>query len=695
MVENVGANDNRGLETPPTDSETPPTMTPQEIKNRLTKTWHSFFSRFGNFTPIQEMAIPSILNNENVVVISPAASGKTEAVIAPLLENLLAQKNFDPATKQLKILYISPTRALVNDLYRRFIDPISYLGIELGRKTGDHPKIDPKNLPHVLLTTPESFDSMLTRHTKILLDLDSLVLDEIHLLDNTPRGDQLRVLLNRLRKIKNNMQYCALSATIDDLNLGARYFDNPKVCFLKSVREIEYLLMPHENFTKELLRIFQKQGFNKILVFFNARSLVELLSQKLNQPPFEGNVLVHHASLPREKREEVEKIMNQSTRAILCATSTLELGIDIGDIDCIVLFRPPFNVSSLLQRIGRGNRRQDKLFAIGIYMNDWEKTLFETFFECAQDGRLYEKRYQPTLSVIPQQIYSYLYQRRRIGTTLKSLNTVFSPAYTEEQIKTVFKTLIDESLVRETRPGIYFDTDRLEKKISLGKIHSNIADISYGEYDVYDVVQATQIGRVYYLQEKFILGGRSWQTVQVIEKEKKVYAKFIGNASAVVKLFEGKGAGNYNYLLAPVLKQKIMPGLAALEFPCAFDGTSTHILHVLGSLYGFILAEALSKEGIEAIDIDGKMLVLNRYQITDNRFLTPKFDSIKKVIHENIARFEDALGSGAYFYDLPITYQIEDHCLNLDVQNFLKFTLEIKVVEIELPAFKDIIAKLK
>lgn len=670
-------------------------MNPQEIKKHLPRTWLPFFSRFGNLTSIQELTIPHILSGENVVVISPAATGKTEAVIAPLLENLIQRGSFDSQTKMLKVLYISPTRALVNDLYRRLVDPISYCNISLGRKTGDRPKIDHKHLPHVLLTTPESFDSLLTRQTKLFLNCEVVVLDEIHLLDNTPRGDQLRILLRRLRKINDNLNYCALSATIDDLNIGSRYFSDAKVCFLREPREIEYLLIPPENFVHQLFEISRERHLKKILIFFNARSYVEGFSQKLNRPPFQDMVLVHHASLPKERREEVERVMNNSERAILCATSTLELGIDIGDVDCIVLYRPPFNVSSLLQRIGRGNRRTDKLFALGVYTNNWEKILFETFFDSARQGHLYEKNYQPSLSVIPQQIYSYLYQRRRIGATLKSIFNIFVPVYTEEQVRTVFKTIIEQDKVKEFRSGIYFDSYKLEKKIEWGKIHSTIAEISFGAYDVYDIAQGNIIGRIFHLQEKFILGGRCWQIVQVVEKEKRVYVKFIGKAPAVAKVFEGKGAGNYNYLLAPVLKQKLFSEMAPMEFPFAYDDTNTSILHLLGPLYGFILADGLCKEDIDAIDIEGKLLVLNKFKLTDEHFPVPRTESIKNVIGKNLARLEDALGSGAYFYDLPIQYQVEDHYLNLDIANFLKFLSAVKLIYVDLQEFQKTMEQLK
>ncbi|HEC77548.1 MAG TPA: DEAD/DEAH box helicase [candidate division WOR-3 bacterium] len=657
-------------------------MNGQEIKARLTRTWHPFFSRFGKFLPIQELVIPHILACENTVVISPAASGKTEAVIAPLIENLFRDDS-TPLRGVLKILYISPTRALVNDLFKRLFSPVEYSGLTLGRKTGDRPTLDYKNLPQILLTTPESFDSLLTRRPRIFLDLYAVVLDEIHLLDNTPRGDQLRVLLNRLRRIRKELHYCALSATIDDLHIGERYFDSPKVCLLKQRREIEYDLISGKEFTGKFFEIVKKRGFKKILVFFNARSLAEIFSRRLNRPPFQNAVFVHHASLQKLRREEVEEEMNRSERAVLCATSTLELGIDIGDIDCVVLYRPPYDVSSLLQRIGRGNRRTDRLFAIGVYTDAWEKLLFETFFECAWSGRLFDRQYRVSLSVIPQQIYSYLYQRRRIGTTIRSLYNVLEPIFTKEQIRAVFQRLLKDGKVQEGRPGIYYDSSKMEKKIERGKIHSNIAEISFGEFDVFNLETDELIGRVFYVKKRFILGGRCWETVRVRDKKKKIYARLLGDMDGAVKIFEGKGEGNYNYLLSPLLKKKLFPELPLLEFPFSSDGSNTYILHLFGSLYGFITAEALYEEGIDAVDIDGRVFLLKAFQTVDDRFPLPKVESIKIVIKRNISRLEDALGSGAYFYDLPVKYQIEDHYSTLDIEGFLEFLSRIRLSYVE------------
>jgi ATP-dependent Lhr-like helicase len=681
----------RGWETSPTGYDK---MTGEEIKTRLPRTWVPFFSRFGQFLPIQEMTIPHILEGRNVVVISPSASGKTEAVIAPVIENTITASG-DDTSPALRILYISPTRALVNDLYRRLVDPIEYTGLTIGRKTGDLPQPNIKKMPSVLLTTPESFDSLVTRHPKVFMSLQRVILDEIHLLDNTPRGDQLRVLLNRLRRIRDRLQYCALSATIDDLTIGSRYFDDPHVCMLETPREVGFELIGSKHFIEKLFSTARERGFKKILVFFNARSLTEVFSQELNRPPFQDAVFVHHASLEKSRREAVEQQMIRSEHAILCATSTLELGIDIGDIDCVVLYRPPFNISSLLQRIGRGNRRTTRLYAMGVYTSRWEEVLFHTFIDNARAGRLFEKKYKPSLSVIPQQIYSYLFQRRRIGSTLQSLYRVMEPVYTQDQVKTVFKELLDNGALKQGRPGIYYNSPKLEKKIDYGKIHSNIAEVAFGEYDVFDTGTGQGIGRIFHLKQQFILGGRCWEIERIDDLNKRVYAVFRGNAPAMAKVFEGKGDGNYSFLLAPVIKSRLFPDLDPLVFPYARDGRSIYIVHFLGDLYGSLLADSLDHEGVDALDLDAKILILNRYEVTNEQCPCPDSGTFRHIISKNIARFEDALGSGAYLYDLPKHYQIEDHYLNLDIDGFLEYLRSIRLQEISLPDFRRAVQKLK
>ncbi|MBN2465774.1 DEAD/DEAH box helicase [candidate division WOR-3 bacterium] len=662
------------------------------IRAALRRTWNPFFSRFGRLTEIQIRTIPEILEGRNVVVISPAASGKTEAVVAPAVERLLPERR-----GRFSVLYVSPTRALVNDLYRRLVEPLQYLELALARKTGDHPSIEESKLPFMLITTPESFDSLLCRHTRVFKELSAVMLDELHLLDNTPRGDQLRVLLERLRLINTDIRYYALSATIDDIDIGRRYFPDPVVVQVPGRRVIEEELMPMgDGWPERVVGELQRRECRKVLCFFNARSYAEEYAKLLDRPPFTGRVWVHHASLTREAREDVEATMNREKTGLLCCTSTLELGIDIGDIDAVVLVRPPFNVSSLLQRLGRGNRRRrTNLVALGLYINSWERFLFETMFECARDGRLYEKKYTPALSVIPQQVSSYLFQRRRIGTTSDSVRRILRPLVGDDApIDRAFRQMIDAGEVVAGRVGIYFGGPANEQRVETGKVHSNIQDKTFGNYDVFDITTGRQVGTIFFMFHHFVLAGRSWELVEHREKEKKVMVRPLAAVSSNTKVFEGTGAGGYSYRLAPVLKARLFPGLEPDQFPYFRDGGQLLLVHLLGSTYGYVLSEALSAQGSDTSDMDGKLFVVSEDKpgARLKSFPTPALTAVRDVISGSLLRLEDSLGSGAFFRSLPEELQIEDHLLALDIRGLLEFLGGLEPVE--LPA-DEVVAQIR
>ncbi len=667
-------------------------MNPSEIKERLRYTWFPFLGRFGKFTPIQEMAIPLILDGENLVLISPAASGKTEAVVAPVVELMIEKK-----IKEFAILYISPTRALVNDLFRRLEEPFRQLALPLAIKTGDRPVFDPKKMPFGLLTTPESFDSLISRHPEVFKKLKAVVLDELHLLDRTPRGDQLRILLERLRRINSDLSYYALSATIEDVNIGERYFSEAKTAIYKAEREIDYLFLKKEmNFVGDLFKLIRERGLKKILVFFNCRSHAEIYGREFNRPPFRDRVLVHHASLTRPRREAIEYAMNREKAAILCATTTLELGIDIGDIDAIVLFRPPYSVSSLLQRIGRGNRRKENyLFAIGVYLNEWEKMLFEIQFECAKAGLLLEKRYRPSISVLPQQLYSYLYQRRRTGATKKILKEILQPVMEKDEwFDDLFAHLVVEEYIKSTRPPAYFLTSKLERPMVWGKIHSNIQEKSFGFYEVFDAATGTKIGQIFYVFNKIHLAGKTWQVLSVDKKKGSVMAQLLGEEGGVTKLFEGTGYGG-NYVFSALMKQRLFPELNYNDFPYFKYYGDACLFHFLSPVYGFILAEALSTGEKDVSDFDGKLFVFRKAEFLNKNFPVPDKSIIREVIGRNLLRLEDNLGTGAYFRHLPKNLQIEDHYQTLDIDGLVEYLSHIRLTEIPAEKGREVIEFIK
>ncbi|MEJ7713429.1 MAG: DEAD/DEAH box helicase [Pyrinomonadaceae bacterium] len=432
--------------------------------NRLPHTWDALLARFGRFTSIQEQAIDPLLGGKNCVLVSATASGKTEAALAPLLE-LDKRRSFARIhTRSLRLLYIVPTRALTRDLARRLEQPLARLAVRMKVKTGDEPPLNRSPAPELLLTTPESFDSMLANAPRMLKDVRFVVLDEIHLYDNTPRGDQLRVLLNRLRRLKSYalargdvasdaVQFCALSATVSDpKTVAGRYFADPVVVQTNGQREldVELLAMDGPGVLRQLFADLPRRGGKKVLVFCQRRAECEELAHLFSDDsPFGDQVYVHHASLDRRVRHAVEREFSNARAALCFATATLELGIDIGDVDLIVLTSPPNSTGSFLQRIGRGNRRTSRTAVVCLYRTAREEALYRIFIRAAVAGEIEAEDYVFRPSVIIQQLCSYIKQTRFGEFDPESAYELFAaPDGTPLLGKSQYESII-EYLIRE------------------------------------------------------------------------------------------------------------------------------------------------------------------------------------------------------------------------------------------------------
>jgi ATP-dependent Lhr-like helicase len=335
----------------------------------------AFYGQFPQLREAQKVAIEPLLSGRNVVLTSGTGSGKTEAVMAPLVSKYWRQA---VSTSSLFLLYIAPTKALVNDLEKRLYPPLSTLGLRVGVRHGDRDDLILGSVPHVLITTPESLDVLLFRKEPALISVRAVVIDEVHLLYNTQRGLQLSILLHRLRQIlPGELQWAALSATVGDLSYVRDFLmgDGEDAVFLafSAARTIDAQIR-HITATGDFLALVRKltQGRNtKLLVFANSRRECEKLTGILQEDEsLRHCVFAHYSSLSPEVRVDTERKFSSMSTAICAATSTLELGIDIGDIDAVLLWGVPGGVDSFLQRIGRGNRRSNKTNVICLVPDD-------------------------------------------------------------------------------------------------------------------------------------------------------------------------------------------------------------------------------------------------------------------------------------------------------------------------------------
>ncbi len=315
--------------------------------------------------PIQEEAIDAILSGATTLVLAPTAGGKTEAAVFPLLSRIL-----DEGWAETSVLYIAPLRALLNDLGARLGDLTGHLGLTVGVWHGDVGQSQRRRIasapPDVLLTTPESLEVLLSmasaERRALLFGLRAVVVDEIHAFFGVDRGTHLLALLERLgSSIDRDVQRIGLSATIGnpaELLEWLRGSNKNSASLVRVARSADraeaFELLYHESLAGAVREIARFRN-EKVIVFCRTRSDVEKLTHALAS---DGHLVwAHHSALSRQTREEAELEFRASEAGALVATSTLELGIDIGDLDRVVQIDAPTTVASMLQRLGRTGRR--------------------------------------------------------------------------------------------------------------------------------------------------------------------------------------------------------------------------------------------------------------------------------------------------------------------------------------------------
>lgn len=477
----------------------------RRIRERLPHAWSPFFGRFGRLLPVQMDAIPAILDGRNVVVATPTASGKTEAVVAPLAEQVCTS-----GLAELAVVYIVPTRALANDLVDRIGGPLSELGIPFAIKHGEAGTMAQMRGKRWIVTTPESLDSMLCRTGDLLDELQAVVVDEVHLTDGTYRGDQLMVLLERLlrRAAPRHLAVHLLSATLPDARaVGQRYVSEFEVIDRGLGRKIEYEIVPT---LADAVGVAKRRGDKKNLVFCNSRARVEEVANELAPLWRPYPVVCHHGSLSRPVRKEAEAVMRERAVALAVATSTLEVGIDIGDIDLVILADVPWSVAALVQRVGRGNRRGGRARCLAVAGQDVEAGILEGMFQEAIEGHLEQEDYEADLSVVVQQTFSRLFEARGEMDRGEMADLV-APLCSAEVAARIWEYLDETEWIRLSKGRLLGRTQMMDLG-ARGEIHSNIPDS--GDLRVINVESGQQVGRVSgRVDQVFVLDRRAWQVL--------------------------------------------------------------------------------------------------------------------------------------------------------------------------------------
>ncbi len=317
-------------------------------------------------------------NGYDVLLVAPTGGGKTLAGFLPSLNDLINNK---PKKNNLHTLYISPLKALTIDVHRNLTSPIEDQGLDIRveTRTGDtsaYKKNRQKVLPpDMLMTTPESLALLLSNKESkdYFKNLKYLVIDEIHTLVNTKRGDLLSLNISRISSISPDCKRIGLSATVKNKNSVLKFLTSKKKAITLNVEEtsvpkIDILETNNRvpwsgHMASYAIRdIYQKIKKSSLtIVFVNTRAQAELVFNKLWQENDNNlRIAIHHGSLEKEIRRKVESLMSLGKIDCVVATSSLDLGIDWGDVDLVVQIGSPKGISRFLQRIGRSNHRFDE-----------------------------------------------------------------------------------------------------------------------------------------------------------------------------------------------------------------------------------------------------------------------------------------------------------------------------------------------
>jgi ATP-dependent Lhr-like helicase len=358
-----------------------------------------FEVQVGQPTHVQQQAWPRIAAGEHLLITAPTGSGKTLTAFLWALDQLIAGQWTSGHTR---VLYISPLRALNYDIQRNLLRPLMELedlfrkagevfpSIRVLTRSGDTPQADRRQMlrhpPEILISTPESLNLLLssTGGRSILTSLSTVILDEIHAVVGTKRGAYLMTAVERLVRLSGEFQRIALSATIRPLETvaefvggyimkkksGASHYTPRSVSIVRSALKKEYdihVRVPRDAadpeardsvwdpLVEELKKIIVRN--RSTLIFTNSRRLCEMLTLKINQGQEEPVAYAHHGSLALEIRAEVERKLKAGKLRAIVATNSLELGIDIGALDEVVLIQSPFSISSAVQRVGRAGHQ--------------------------------------------------------------------------------------------------------------------------------------------------------------------------------------------------------------------------------------------------------------------------------------------------------------------------------------------------
>jgi len=623
-------------------------------------------------TPPQAKALPLITRGENVLVIAPTGSGKTEAALLPLIDRLIQDKN----RQGISLVYITPLRALNRDMLKRLQVWSARLGFTVEVRHGDTPQKDRRRMtmkpPDLLITTPETLQAILPgrRMRDHLRHVRSVVVDEIHELAGDRRGVQLAVGLERLREVTQApFQRVGLSATVGNPETIAR--------FLGGVEPVRIVQIPLSKSThykvdypapgvadKELARRLYTapeaaarlslvaglvESHDSTLIFSNSRVNAEMLGSKFHM--MDEKIMVHHGSLPKEERVRAEEAFKAGEIRGLVATSTLELGIDIGSVDLVVQYMSPRQVSSLVQRVGRSGHTLART-SEGVLVAVSTEDLLESVavIELAKEGQLEEtKVHVGALDVLAHQITGLIMDSEG-SVQLTHLKGVIKRAFPysnldDAQLESVLVFLNKMGLLKRDGETLYrTPRTRMHYFENLSMIPDErrylVVDLSTQQSvgilgEEFMVTQA-RVGL------NFIVKGRVWQMQQITD-DGKVYVLPVNDPTAAIPGWDGEilpvpgplgmRVGAYRRKIEELFQEYIAKALVVERLAEVWPADEYGIRRVVEEIETHMATGA-------PVPTDRKILVeaFDRYMIIHTHFGEILNNSLGEVVEELLRR---------------------------------------------------------
>lgn len=516
-----------------------------------------FAQTLGEPTPVQCEAWPVIAEGKHALISAPTGTGKTLSAFLIFLDRMKRQAQEGTLQQELQLIYVSPLKSLAADIRENLRRPLMGIGAEeiicVGIRTGDTPQRERQQMvrkpPHILIITPESLYLMLTSKTGqgVLATAKAVIIDELHALIDTKRGAHLMLSLARLDYLCGQpLQRIGLSATIEPLEVAAEYLAPEEVSIAAPVMRKRVrldILSPYADVTKgprkdpvweELGKlVFQYcQNSRSVIAFVEGRRYAEKLAYYVNLLGGEGFARVHHGSLSKEQRAETELNLRDGTLRLLCATSSMELGIDVGEIDQVLQVGCPRTISGTMQRLGRAGHNPGRVSVMYLFPR--------TAAECVSCGMTAQLAReggvehvnppQQCLDVLAQHLVSMAaFKSYEISEVMEILPRAWSfRNITKEDVKAVLAMLAgdyehDKDI--PARPRILYD--RIHEKVE-GDGYSRMLAVSAGgtipDKGLYSVKtqEGVKLGEVdeefvYESQkgDRFILGSFAWKIVNI------------------------------------------------------------------------------------------------------------------------------------------------------------------------------------